>query len=135
MTAQDTTDRTDYMVDDHDPLDAAKALEAADLMMRQMAAMPSLLPEDDGRLVWPEDEGHPIQSAELTFEEQCALKALQQSRRELHMVRMTPSMAFDYCDLALRFPQFVNAIGSLIKKGLAEAGAVHVWLTQKGVAA
>ena len=112
MTTQDTTDRTDYMVDDHDPLDAAKALEAADLMMSQMKAQ-----------------------AELTFEEQCALKALQQSRHELHMVRMTPSMAFDYCDLALRFPQFVDAIGSLIKKGLAEAGAVHVWLTQKGVAA
>lgn len=104
--------RTDYMVDDHDPLAAAQALAAADLMMGQIKAQ-----------------------TELTFEERCALKALQQSRSELHVVRMTPSMAFDYCDLNLRFPQFVDAIGSLIKKGLAEAGAVHVWLTKKGVEA
>lgn len=73
--------------------------------------------------------------AELTFEEQCALKALQESRRELNMIRMTPSAAFDYCDLALRFPDFVKAIGCLIRRGLAEAGVVHVWLTKKGVAA
>ena len=84
------------MVDDHDPLDAAKA------------------------------------QAELTFAEQCALKALQHSRRDLHMVRMSPSVAFDYCDVALRFPQFVDAVGSLIKKGLAWATATHVWLTEKG---
>ena len=30
------TARTDYMVDDHDPLNARQALEAADLMMSQM---------------------------------------------------------------------------------------------------
>lgn len=29
-------DRTDYMVDDHDPLDARQALAAAELMMSQM---------------------------------------------------------------------------------------------------